>query len=200
MASLLLPGRLPWAAQPTSFRPWAFPRPQFLYFQLPVPSLSVPGTEKCLNLRSWHEASLEAGILSPREMSRFCWGMAHLSANHMFSQKTCCSCSSLPLCAIGLSPVLADVFICGGYNGEVILGDIWKLNLQTFQWVKLPAIMPEPVYFHCAAVTPVSLFLHRSYIVGRKEYEQGEKMLLLTNCGLRKGEENTTPSRLKKAL
>ncbi|XP_058580265.1 kelch domain-containing protein 10 isoform X6 [Neofelis nebulosa] len=50
-----------------------------------------------------------------------------------------------------------DVFICGGYNGEVILGDIWKLNLQTFQWVKLPATMPEPVYFHCAAVTPGAL-------------------------------------------
>uniref|UniRef100_A0A6I8NK80 Kelch domain-containing protein 10 n=1 Tax=Ornithorhynchus anatinus TaxID=9258 RepID=A0A6I8NK80_ORNAN len=49
-----------------------------------------------------------------------------------------------------------DVFVCGGYNGEVILGDIWKLSLQTFQWVKLPAVMPEPVYFHCAAVTPVS--------------------------------------------
>ncbi|XP_073185023.1 kelch domain-containing protein 10 isoform X2 [Lepidochelys kempii] len=50
-----------------------------------------------------------------------------------------------------------DVFVCGGYNGEVILGDIWKLNLQTFQWVKLPAVMPEPVYFHCAAVTPCCL-------------------------------------------
>lgn len=48
------------------------------------------------------------------------------------------------------------MFVCGGYNGEAILGDVWKLNLQTFQWVKLPAAMPEPVYFHCAAVTPVS--------------------------------------------
>lgn len=38
----------------------------------------------------------------------------------------------------------------------MILGDVWKLNLQSFQWVKLPAAMPEPVYFHCAAVTPVS--------------------------------------------
>ncbi|EPY81101.1 kelch domain-containing protein 10 [Camelus ferus] len=54
-----------------------------------------------------------------------------------------------------------DVFICGGYNGEVILGDIWKLNLQTFQWVKLPATMPEPVYFHCAAVTPAGcMYIH----------------------------------------
>lgn len=51
---------------------------------------------------------------------------------------------------------IVDVFICGGYNGELILADLWKINLQTFQWSKLPAVMPEPAYFHCAAVTPVS--------------------------------------------
>uniref|UniRef100_A0A8C5TBH4 Kelch domain-containing protein 10 n=1 Tax=Malurus cyaneus samueli TaxID=2593467 RepID=A0A8C5TBH4_9PASS len=46
-----------------------------------------------------------------------------------------------------------------GFN--VILGDVWKLNLQTFQWVKLPAVMPEPVYFHCAAVTPAGcMYVH----------------------------------------
>lgn len=50
-----------------------------------------------------------------------------------------------------------EVFICGGYNGEMILSDLWKINLQTFHWTKLPALMPEPAYFHCAAVTPVSL-------------------------------------------
>lgn len=54
---------------------------------------------------------------------------------------------------------LVDVFICGGYNGELILADLWKINLQTFQWSKLPAVMPEPAYFHCAAVTPVSITL-----------------------------------------
>ncbi|KAA8590251.1 hypothetical protein FQN60_014185, partial [Etheostoma spectabile] len=46
------------------------------------------------------------------------------------------------------------VFICGGYNGELILSDLWKINLQTFQWTKMPAAMPEPAYFHSAAVTP----------------------------------------------
>lgn len=51
---------------------------------------------------------------------------------------------------------VVDVFICGGYNGELILADLWKINLQSFQWSKLPAVMPEPAYFHCAAVTPVS--------------------------------------------
>lgn len=50
----------------------------------------------------------------------------------------------------------SEVFLCGGYNGELILADLWKINLQTFQWTKLPTVMPEPAYFHCAAVTPVS--------------------------------------------
>lgn len=54
---------------------------------------------------------------------------------------------------------VSDVFICGGYNGELILADLWKINLQTFQWNKLPTVMPEPAYFHCAAVTPVSATL-----------------------------------------
>uniref|UniRef100_A0A668TZC9 Kelch domain-containing protein 10 n=1 Tax=Oreochromis aureus TaxID=47969 RepID=A0A668TZC9_OREAU len=54
-----------------------------------------------------------------------------------------------------------DVFICGGYNGELILADLWKINLQTFQWSKLPAVMPEPAYFHCAAVTPAGcMYIH----------------------------------------
>lgn len=58
---------------------------------------------------------------------------------------------------------MTDVFICGGYNGEVILDDLWKINLQTFQWNKLPAVMPEPAYFHCAAVTPVSSGFFRTF-------------------------------------
>ena len=46
-------------------------------------------------------------------------------------------------------------YICGGYNGDVIHGDLWKINLKSLQWTKL-GIMPEPVYFHSAAVTTVS--------------------------------------------
>lgn len=64
----------------------------------------------------------------------------------------------LYLCVvIDCVPVSVDVFICGGYNGELILDDLWKINLQTFQWTRLPVVMPEPAYFHCAAVTPVSV-------------------------------------------
>ncbi|XP_034071701.1 kelch domain-containing protein 10-like isoform X3 [Gymnodraco acuticeps] len=57
--------------------------------------------------------------------------------------------------------LLPEVFICGGYNGELILSDLWKINLQTFQWTKLLATMPEPAYFHCAAVTPAGcMYVH----------------------------------------
>uniref|UniRef100_A0A3B4BE50 Kelch domain-containing protein 10 n=1 Tax=Periophthalmus magnuspinnatus TaxID=409849 RepID=A0A3B4BE50_9GOBI len=58
-----------------------------------------------------------------------------------------------------------EVFICGGYNGEMILSDLWKINLQTFEWTKLPALMPEPAYFHCAAVTPAGcMYIHGGVI------------------------------------
>ncbi|CAK8689337.1 kelch domain-containing protein 10-like [Clavelina lepadiformis] len=43
-------------------------------------------------------------------------------------------------------------FICGGYDGRKILEDLWQFELDSLQWTKL-AIMPEPVYFHSAAVT-----------------------------------------------
>uniref|UniRef100_A0A3B4YWG6 Kelch domain-containing protein 10 n=1 Tax=Stegastes partitus TaxID=144197 RepID=A0A3B4YWG6_9TELE len=62
---------------------------------------------------------------------------------------------------IGFPAARRQVFICGGYNGELILSDLWKINLQTFQWTKLPALMPEPAYFHCAAVTPAGcMYVH----------------------------------------
>ncbi|KAJ3599692.1 hypothetical protein NHX12_033648 [Muraenolepis orangiensis] len=54
-----------------------------------------------------------------------------------------------------------EVFICGGYNGDQILSDLWKISLQTYQWSRLPALMPEPAYFHCAAITPAGcMYVH----------------------------------------
>uniref|UniRef100_A0A3B4BH81 Kelch domain-containing protein 10 n=1 Tax=Periophthalmus magnuspinnatus TaxID=409849 RepID=A0A3B4BH81_9GOBI len=64
-----------------------------------------------------------------------------------------------------MSQLCSEVFICGGYNGEMILSDLWKINLQTFEWTKLPALMPEPAYFHCAAVTPAGcMYIHGGVI------------------------------------
>jgi hypothetical protein len=48
-----------------------------------------------------------------------------------------------------------SVYICGGYNGEKIFSDLWKLDLKTLYWYKITD-MPKPVYFHAADVTPVS--------------------------------------------
>lgn len=41
-----------------------------------------------------------------------------------------------------------------------IIDDIWKLNLQTFEWAKLPTTLQLPVYFHSADITPVSTYLY----------------------------------------
>ena len=46
----------------------------------------------------------------------------------------------------------------GGYDGEKIHDDIWRLSLPSLQWIKLDAKLPEPVYFHASAITPVSFF------------------------------------------
>ncbi|XP_028394811.1 kelch domain-containing protein 10-like [Dendronephthya gigantea] len=49
-----------------------------------------------------------------------------------------------------------NVYVCGGFKEErkdQIFDDIWKLNIKTFSWSKIPQVMPSPTYFHSAAVT-----------------------------------------------
>jgi len=61
---------------------------------------------------------------------------------------------------------LGDVaYVCGGYNGHVIFGDLWMINLLTLQWTRLPAILPEPVYFHSAGVTLSGLMVVHGGVV-----------------------------------
>nr|CAD7267602.1 unnamed protein product [Timema shepardi]CAD7418290.1 unnamed protein product [Timema poppensis] len=49
----------------------------------------------------------------------------------------------------------AFVFICGGYNGRKVFNDVWRLHLPTGQWTLMKRCrLPEPVFFHSAAVTP----------------------------------------------
>ncbi|CAG7822338.1 unnamed protein product [Allacma fusca] len=52
-----------------------------------------------------------------------------------------------------------DVFICGGYNSRYIFTDLWKLNLSTLQWTRMPVKLPIPVYFHSTALTPAGCML-----------------------------------------
>lgn len=151
----------------------------------------------CLEPRNVYIESPDVSLLRAGTLVPVQWTTCQLTIRPLVRHAVAMFFSFVCYC---LSPVSTDVFICGGYNGEVILGDIWKLNLQTFQWVKLPATMPEPVYFHCAAVTPVSFVLCHSYTVDGKEDQQGEKMLILTNFRLRKGEKNTVTTKFKRAL
>ncbi|XP_037529571.1 kelch domain-containing protein 10 [Rhipicephalus sanguineus] len=46
-----------------------------------------------------------------------------------------------------------SVFVCGGHTGTRVLDDVWRLDLPTLQWRRLPISLPSPVYFHAAAVT-----------------------------------------------
>ena len=50
-----------------------------------------------------------------------------------------------------------DVYVCGGYDGEQIFGDLWKINLKSLVWYKLNQDLPLPSYFHSAAITPVGI-------------------------------------------
>ncbi|XP_072038138.1 kelch domain-containing protein 10-like [Amphiura filiformis] len=46
-----------------------------------------------------------------------------------------------------------DVYICGGHNNVKIYDDVWKLSLSELRWTRLTAVMPQPAFFHSAAVT-----------------------------------------------
>ncbi|KMQ97665.1 kelch domain-containing protein 10-like protein [Lasius niger] len=58
---------------------------------------------------------------------------------------------------------VTSVFISGGYNGDWVFSDVWRLDLSTLQWTCLrECILPYPVYFHSAALIPEG----RMYIFG----------------------------------
>lgn len=45
------------------------------------------------------------------------------------------------------------VFVLGGYDGEDIFGDVWRLDLDQLQWRRIPIQLPTPVYFQATTVT-----------------------------------------------
>ena len=51
---------------------------------------------------------------------------------------------------------ILDAYIFGGYDGTDIFGDLWRLDLDTLVWKRLPNDMAEPAYFKGTAITPVS--------------------------------------------
>lgn len=48
-----------------------------------------------------------------------------------------------------------QIFVTGGHDGENIFNDLWRLDLQTYQWTYFNLCrLPQPTYFHATAVTP----------------------------------------------
>lgn len=53
------------------------------------------------------------------------------------------------------TPTGIQVFITGGYDGEDVFDDLWKLEVNTLQWTRIDTCrLPTPRYFHAAAATP----------------------------------------------
>lgn len=66
--------------------------------------------------------------------------------------RRCHGCVQLPPEGIAKK---GSVIISGGYNGQVIYGDVWRLDLNDMQWQFMASsVLPRPVYFHSASVTP----------------------------------------------
>lgn len=47
------------------------------------------------------------------------------------------------------------VYVIGGYTGQLVLRDIWKLDLNSFTWTKMKNFLLEnATYFHSSSLTP----------------------------------------------
>jgi len=53
--------------------------------------------------------------------------------------------------------LIGEVVISGGLGNEnqKPYDDIWKLNLTTLAWIKLPMKLRNPTFFHATATTKV---------------------------------------------
>jgi hypothetical protein len=49
-----------------------------------------------------------------------------------------------------------QVFVLGGYDGDVIFGDLWRLDLDLLQWNRIPAQASENIVFTSLALPSFS--------------------------------------------
>jgi hypothetical protein len=47
----------------------------------------------------------------------------------------------------------SQAFVVGGYDGDDVFGDAWRLDLASLQWRRLRLELPLPVYFHAVTVS-----------------------------------------------
>jgi len=87
-----------------------------------------------------------------------CWTMRPCRADERHGYPAARRCHSL----VQLGNM---AYICGGYNGLRIFGDLWMIDLSDLQWTRLPAVLPEPVYFHSAGVTDSGLMVVHGGVV-----------------------------------
>lgn len=62
-------------------------------------------------------------------------------------------------------------YLCGGFDGNIMFDDIWRLDLSTLRWTKLSQRLPRPIYFHSATVTPAGCM----YVFGGVTSEMGDR-------------------------
>lgn len=62
------------------------------------------------------------------------------------------------------------VYMSGGFNEEIFLKDVWRLNLITLEWLNLrPCKLPKPAFFHSLTVTPSGRMYYLDGIIGSCE-------------------------------
>ncbi|XP_045596373.2 kelch domain-containing protein 10 [Procambarus clarkii] len=46
-----------------------------------------------------------------------------------------------------------ELYVVGGTDGTEVMDDVWRLDLVTLGWTRLPYTLPTPLYFHDASLT-----------------------------------------------
>lgn len=73
-----------------------------------------------------------------------------------------------------------NVVILGGFDGYVVFGDTWMLDLLTFQWKKLTNCNLPSVYFHSSAITPSGRLLTFGGVVQKNNTKERTSDIYVT--------------------
>ncbi len=69
------------------------------------------------------------------------------------------------------------MFVLGGYDGDVIFGDLWRLDLDLLQWNRIPAQASENILFTVFYVgVSTCNFVHDMLSTGRHYPGQNESI------------------------
>lgn len=71
------------------------------------------------------------------------------------------------------------VYVAGGLNQWEVLNDFWVFNLRSVTWHRLNVDLPDPLYFHSAAITPegeFTVFGGKTSLVGRERSNSLHKL------------------------